>query len=186
MYEYIVEKHWLPDGALDLCAGCGIIGLDLLFHLKNESNLKIADFDFIEVQQQYELHFWENVRRSAVTNVQCRFLNQNYAHVLESIDRKEYDLIVCNPPYFDKDQGKWPPSELKLRSRFFIDSNLTTLIEFIVRKLTSKGNAFVLIRDQSDHGANLIQAIEIQCLNRLKIERLEDIRGTSLLRFSKP
>lgn len=185
VFEFVRDKSASPKMALDLCAGCGVIGLDLLFHLRKESLECVQVIDFLEVQEQYLTYFQENLRRLGDIKAECRFINANYSQIKNSDLQATYDLIVCNPPYFSKARGRLPGSDLKLRSRFFVDSDLQTLFEFIYQKLLSNGDAFVLVRDQSDHGYNQLEAVRQLCAEKLKVHILEDVRGTHLVHLSK-
>ncbi len=75
--------------------------------------------------------------------------------------------------------GKLSPSDFKNRCRFFIDSDLKNLIEFIQRSLSHEGVAFVLLKDLTQNG----YAIEDELFKfdqQLKITKLEKIRTTDL------
>jgi tRNA1Val (adenine37-N6)-methyltransferase len=106
---------------LDLCSGCGIIGLELALHLKT-----LPLIDFLEVQSIYLEYFNKNVEMIFPhdQNSRLKFLNKNYDDLLkESEESQKYDLIVSNPPYFFLGEGLLSPNEFKNRCRFFIDSN---------------------------------------------------------------
>ena len=184
VYEIITNQVENPQNVLDLCAGCGVIGLDLLFHLRAGKQTLPKNFDFLEVQKEYENHFHENLNRLGNIDTRCRFINDNYAMLLGGSLDEKYDLIVCNPPYFSKNQGKLPVSDLKLRSRFFIDSNLESLIQFIGRSLAPAGKAYVLIRDQLEHKQDQLSIVRDVTAGILNMQQLEDIRGTHLIRLS--
>lgn len=185
VFEYIQEHNWQPQTALDLCAGCGVVGMDLLFHLRSTGCDLPKKFDFLEIQNQYEEHFKENFRRLGEVPTECRFVKENYAQITNINLAQAYDLIVCNPPYFSVGHGKPPANDLKLRSRFFVDSDLATLIEFIFRKLSVNGSAFVLIRNQLEHGKNQLAVIRNLCEGKLKMTLLADIRGTHFGIFTR-
>ena len=44
---------------LDLCAGSGVVGMDLLFHQLKESSFE-GEIDFLEIQAIYKNHFEKN------------------------------------------------------------------------------------------------------------------------------
>lgn len=185
VFEFLQKHSMTPISILDLCAGCGVIGLDLLFHLRANQCLVPSFFDFIDVQASYAVHFEENLRRLGSIQTQCRFINRNYSDQSAGEPEVKYDLIVCNPPYFSKDQGKWPASDLKLRSRFFVDSDLPNLIQFLFQKLAPAGSAFVLIRNHLDHGKNQSDRLETLCNGKLKVVWMDAIRGTDVVRLTQ-
>lgn len=185
IFEYYRDSGVMPERGLDLCAGCGIIGLDFLFHCQNELKRKPKTFDFLEVQSVYTHHFSENAQRAKIENIDFQFLNENYDQLLFAEYSGQYDLILCNPPYFYPGQGRLSPSEFKNRCRFFLDSDLKNLIGAIENSLTPMGEAFILLRDQVEHGWNPQLEVQKILSSNLKLEALEDIRGTSLIKISR-
>ena len=133
---------------LDLCAGCGIVGMDLIFHLLKEKAFT-GEVDFLEVQDVYREHFEKNKmtlqNHFAEKALNLNFVNKNYG--LTELNKK-YDLIISNPPYFEVGKGALSPSEFKNRCRFFIDSDWSTLISFIKDSLKPNGNAYFLVREE--------------------------------------
>ena len=132
---------------LDLCAGCGIVGLDLLFHLLKEAEFR-GQIDFLEVQGVYKDHFTENVKRLKEhfphQNPLLKWREENYGSPLASV---RYDFILSNPPYFLTEHGAQSPNQFKNRCRFFVDSGWRELISFIKNSLTENGIAYFLVRD---------------------------------------
>lgn len=195
-------KKWR---VLDLCAGCGVIGLELNFHLPEVSRI-----DFVEVQNEYLNHFEHNknlalkkatktakpkglrlvketsespVPASNNSQPEFDFRIMNYEELLSDRDHGKYHLILCNPPYFKPEQGKLSPSEFKNRCRFFLDSSFEKLIEAIDWSLDATGEAYFLLRDLEDHGIDLLAEVRRLTRGRLKIENLAMIRGTFLLKM---
>jgi tRNA1Val (adenine37-N6)-methyltransferase len=164
---------------LDLCAGCGVLGFELNFHLP-----QIQNIDFVEVQEVYIPHFDAN--RAKVQNIgEFQFLNFNYENLLFQEFDKKYDLILCNPPYFNISQGKLSPSEFKNRCRFFIDSTFEKLIEVINFTLASQGEAYLLLRSLEEHGFDLLTELRTLARGKLSIENLTMVRGTFLLKLNR-
>jgi tRNA1Val (adenine37-N6)-methyltransferase len=165
---------------LDLCCGCGVIGFELNFHWPSASRI-----DFVDVQEAYRSHFDRN-RALVLTPVDFRFYNINYEVISTREDFKgKYHLILCNPPYFDLRQGPLSPSDLKNRSRFFMDSTFEKLILSLHFALAPFGEAFVLIRDLSDHGIDNLAELRRLCENRLTLQPMKPIRGTFLIRLTR-
>ncbi len=154
---------------LDLCAGSGIVGLDFLFHCRSESGLLPAKVDFLELQTDYKGHFEINVRRLDLPMVQVRLLQMNYADLVNHDWAKgHYDLILCNPPYFDLGSGKLSENEFKNRCRFFLDADKQQLIKSIRYSLALQGEAYVLMREVPE-----------------ELENVGEIRGTPLVRITQ-
>jgi tRNA1(Val) A37 N6-methylase TrmN6 len=165
---------------LDLCAGCGVLGFELNFHLP-----QIQRIDSIEVQSVYRSHFESN--RSKVQNDgEFYFLELNYEKLIGNPSfQRAYDLIVCNPPYFQPGQGKLSPSEFKNRCRFFMDSTFEKLLESIDFCLSDSGEAFLLLRDLEDHDLDLLTVLRQRIKGKLQCDNLTMIRGTFLLRLHR-
>ncbi len=165
--------------ALDLCAGCGVIGFDLNFHLP-----AICHIDFLEVQSEYRTHFETNkamIKNEGVFN----FIEANYETLLGDETKEKYHLIFSNPPYFRLGQGKLSTSEFKNRCRFFVDSSFNKLIEVYIHCLHPDGEGFLLLRDLDDHDIDLLGELRQLIEGRLSVENLAMIRGTFLLKLSK-
>lgn len=180
-FEILQEQGFAGTQALDLCAGCGVIGLDFLFHSAQAQKNLIEAFDFLEVQNIYEAHFHRNVEAAKVSVTQAQFLLGNYADLKDP----RYDLILSNPPYFRVGQGKMSPSDFKNRCRFFIDSDFQSFLKAIKEGLKDHGQAFFLLRDLEDHGFDA-QKEAAQVLSPFgDLIRLGDIRGTSFMHFKR-
>lgn len=186
VFELFKDKDLSSLKGLDLCAGCGVIGLDFLYHCMHEATQYVKSFDFIEVQNVYKDHFLKNCRTLNLPNTKLEFINANYQSLLSSDFTKKYDLILCNPPYFQLGQGKLSPSEFKNRCRFFIDSDFKHLLSFIEQSLAPGGQAYILLRDLADHGFNYQHEAQKILSSEIQIKNLGDIRGTDLISLSAP
>lgn len=169
---------------LDLCAGCGVIGMELAFHLPD-----IKTIDFVEVQEVYRPYFQQNIALLNRLPEDFRFILKNYAQLAgEDEFAQQYDLVVCNPPYFFIGEGLLSPSEFKNRCRFFIDSDFEQLIFALYYSLKKEGNAFVLVRPGNHHGRNLFlewkKTIERHSL-QASVEIMDEVRGTNVIRMLK-
>lgn len=167
--------------ALDLCSGVGIIGLDYLFHLRFSNREMPHFFDFLEVQNSYRSFFGENVKQLGEIRSELRFLNQNYEVLLNKEYEAQYDLILCNPPYFRLGLGMLSPSEFKNRCRFFIDSDFKTLFQAIHSSMKPDGHAYVLLRDLKENGIDTFKEAESMLRGKRTIEMIANIRGTPLV-----
>ena len=168
---------------LDLCSGCGIIGLELALHLKT-----LPFIDFLEVQSIYQEYFTKNVEMIFPhdQNNRLKFLNKNYDDLLIANDQSQkYDLVVSNPPYFFLGEGLLSPNEFKNRCRFFIDSNFENLINAIISALKNHGSAFLLLRPGEHHGRNSIDMLKQILGSRASCEIFDNVRGTDVIRIIK-
>lgn len=186
VYELKKKEDLESLKGLDLCSGCGVIGLDFLYHCFYEGKKTMRSFDFIEVQDVYADHFLKNSQSLNIPTTKLQFINENYQNLLNSESITKYNLILCNPPYFQVGQGKLSPSEFKNRCRFYIDSDYKNLMKFIEKSLAPSGQAYVLLRDLEDHGINYQEEAKKILSSNIQIENLGDIRGTDLICFTAP
>lgn len=176
-----IEAQALTSQAvLDLCSGCGVIGLDLLFHVQNELKANFSRLDFLEIQSIYQGHFEKN-REQLLYAFTGEMFCFNYEEMLLPKWNGKYDLILSNPPYFHLGQGKLSPSEFKNRCRFFIDSSFKNLLLAIANALKPDGRAFVLLRDSKDHGLDMFKESEAILQGIATIKIVHAIRGTDVL-----
>jgi tRNA1(Val) A37 N6-methylase TrmN6 len=183
VFERLKKTDMTSWRALDVCSGCGIVGLDFLFHGRASGNTP-KEFDFMEVQDIYEAHFSENLRRLDIQNIKCHFLSENYDVLQTSQFANRYDLILSNPPYFNVQQGTLSPSEFKNRCRFFIDSDLSSLVCGIENSLVPGGQAYVLLRSLKDYGQDVFASVQ-KVLKASSLECSFQIRGTDVALIQK-
>ncbi|UOF00836.1 RsmD family RNA methyltransferase [Bdellovibrio reynosensis] len=182
----LVQNHNLKDTrALDLCSGCGIIGLDFLYHCKQNKIPVPAQFDFLEVQDIYKNHFETNVQSLGTVSTRIHFLNHNYTELLKSESHRRYDLVLCNPPYFRAGQGKLSPSDFKNRCRFYLDSDFKSLLLALQNVLSDQGKAYILLRDLSDHGWNAFAEAQEILDQSITLKKVFEIRGTDVVCLSR-
>lgn len=166
---------------LDLCSGCGVIGLELAIHLNT-----IRNIDFLEVQEIYQTYFEKNLTgiKGDAQDINFKLIQNNY-ETFNLDESKRYDIIVSNPPYFFKEEGLLSPSELKNRCRFFLDSNFKELIACILRSLKVGGEAFVLLRPGVHHGRDLFNELKSLIGDDASAEIFGEVRGTNVVRIIK-
>jgi tRNA1(Val) A37 N6-methylase TrmN6 len=184
VFELSQGKDTSAWQGLDLCSGCGVIGLDFIFHCMKELGTAPKHFDFMEVQEIYRSHFATNVATLNAPTA-CEFVNENYTRLQSAEFNNKYDLIVCNPPYFRVGHGKLSPSDFKNRCRFFMDSDFANLILGIESALKPGGRAYVLLRDSQEHGWSPLAEARKILGKETQIQELGDIRGTGLVGIQK-
>ncbi len=165
---------------LDLCAGCGVIGMDLLFHQLKESSFQ-GEIDFLEVQEIYQIYFEKNQQTLQncfpAKKLKMNWRQKNYADIKEY---KKYDLIISNPPYFLKESGLLSDNEFKNRCRFFLDSSWNEMIFFMKNSLKENGKVYFLVREELK---NIIQKESYFNSTLPKMSFPFQIRGTWVAYF---
>jgi len=187
VFEAVRDENLPYEAVLDMCAGCGIIGLDFSFHLANELGKKAKLLDFVEVQKVYEPFLTQNIQ--TLTSLfpdspLFEILFENYEHLWKRPEvANRYDLVLCNPPYFRPGQGKMSPSDFKNRCRFFIDSGFIELLNSIHYCLKPGGSAFLLLQSLEDHNIDVLS--ELKELNLFAIKNRGHIRSTGYFQLIK-
>ena len=166
---------------LDLCAGCGVIGIDLSWHLP-----EIRKIDFIEVQEIYTDYFHQNTATVNRPELQLKWHILNYDVLQEKNWEGQFDLIVSNPPYFQPGHGILSPSHFKNRCRFFIDSSFENYIRALENSLADKGKAYFLLRSLEQHGYDLFFDIQ-KLLNGTSVsaKKISKVRGADIIYLEK-
>lgn len=188
-FDYVLKNQIDVQNVLDLCSGCGVVGLDFLFHLKTNSWATPSLIDFLEIQSVYLPFFSTNcqtLEKSIDIKLSLNFLNMNYADVYKNLDlAKKYDFVLCNPPFFRNGQGTLSPSDFKNRCRFFMDSDFENLINSVSYLLAPGGRALILIKTLKDHGVDVIRDLESSA-NGLTVQKINTLRGIELFELAKP
>jgi tRNA1Val (adenine37-N6)-methyltransferase len=171
--------------ALDLCAGCGVMGFELAHHVPWMRNI-----DFLEIQEAFADSFSKNLEIVNRVTTETEKRNFRWLQAPYSILQSDefcalYDLIVCNPPYFQNDEGTAPPNIVKHRARFFVDDSFESLLKSIRNALKPTGRAYVLMKSGKKHGRDAFTLARTY-LHDCEVTRFADIRGTDLVRITRP
>ncbi|QMT60141.1 methyltransferase [Legionella sp. PC997] len=166
---------------LDLCAGCGVIGFELSWHLP-----AIRQIDFIEIQDVYTEYFFYNLAHINRPELKFRWQLLNYDELCEKKWEEKFDLIVSNPPYFHPEHGVLSPSQFKNRCRFYLDSSFQSFIRALENSLAYKGKAYFLLRSLKHHGLDLFSEIQsILQQTSVSVKKISQIRGTDIILLEK-
>lgn len=166
--------------ALDVCAGCGVIGLELAFH-----EPRLGQIDFLELQrEEFEEAFLHN-RALAGRGPEYRFWPANYQVLTLPEHHGMYDLIVANPPYFFRGDGRLAPSQFQNRCRFFLDSDLETLLKGVANALKNSGQAFLLMKSGEVHGRDTLRQARLTLAGVASVEVVATIRATLVIRLKR-
>lgn len=176
--QYRTHPHLSSLRFLDLCSGCGVIGLEIYYYLR-----EIKKMDFVEVQKVY-LEFFEKNLNLFDPRPDFRFINENYQTFGKQV-KDQYDVIVCNPPYFFAGEGVLSPSDFKNRCRFYLDASFRELIENLTQLLVPGGEAFVLINKGEAYGKNRLLEAKSFLTSEFEFTILEKIRITDLVKIKR-
>jgi tRNA1Val (adenine37-N6)-methyltransferase len=134
-----VQSHLQAAGTiLDLGAGAGIIGIELArYYLPR---LLTA----VELQQDFLPPLRENVARFLPPQTLFELEHRSFG---EWQPRQQWELIVCNPPYFLPGHGEPAQDVRRNLARSFERDGWPVLAKLIARCLSPEGRAFVVIKN---------------------------------------
>jgi tRNA1Val (adenine37-N6)-methyltransferase len=147
------QSHCDCRKVLDLCAGCGVVGIEYALLSKN-----IKKLSFLEKQTS----FFKNalgkncdyLLASKKINIEQIFISFEQYNVDE-----KFDLILCNPPYFNLSHNRIGNSINRSICTHFKEDFYEELFEFMSRSLNEGGCAFISCKQEE---------IEKRTLNKWK------------------
>jgi tRNA1(Val) A37 N6-methylase TrmN6 len=149
---------------LDLCAGCGVIGLEF------DKLINISCIvDFLELQPEFIPYLKSNIYSFGTKK--SKIINRSFVDLNLDINfEKRYDIVLCNPPYFDTKSGRPSKNSLKYTCRFFSTGSFDELLRSVKYILKDDGKVFVLVRtDMKDR----IESIK-KIFSRFELKRVKD------------
>lgn len=133
----------LPKKGLivDLCSGNGAVGL--FVSTKTQAQIKL-----VELQERLA----DMARRSISLNQldnQVTMIHDDLKQLLDYVPRSQVDLILCNPPYFKREQHpNLKASEHYLLARHEITTNLAEICQVSRHALKSNGRLAMVHRPE--------------------------------------
>ncbi len=165
--------------ALDVCAGCGIIGFEIGHYLPD-----LLHVDFMEIQEEFRPSFLENLALTERgSGREFRFLNESFLELSTDRYAAAYDLIVGNPPYFMRGEGLLSPSQMRNRCRFFLDGDLVSLVSGVVNALKPQGVGYLLMKSGSEHGRRAFRDLQLHFNGKAQLSVCANIRGTDVIQI---
>lgn len=138
------------DKVVDLCSGSGIVGI--VVYMNNGCNIT-----FVELQE----HLADMCTRTIAMNgfEGMNVINDRLQGIHKSIGQEKYDVVVCNPPYFKKDDASIINEK---ESIAICRHQITVSIEEIVgeaSKLLRYGGSLYMVNKESE-------LVDLVCLCR--------------------
>ena len=126
------------DTVVDLCSGSGIIGI--LVYIKNNPKKTYL----VEIQKSlYELSL-ASVRDNGYINVEC--INHDARDLSGIFKPSSVDVVMCNPPYFRKGEGKLSGCEEINIARHELKITLDDIICESSKVLKTKGHFYMVLK----------------------------------------
>jgi tRNA1(Val) A37 N6-methylase TrmN6 len=138
LVNWVAQKKKTAKNILDLCAGCGVIGIEL-------ANKFAADsLTLVEMQKDYLPHIQLNLTHMLNSKIESHVFMESLGTWKTS---NTFDLIVCNPPYFLPGHGEVSQDARKHHARTFVIDDWNMLIGSINALLEREGQAFIVVRN---------------------------------------
>lgn len=168
-----------PDSILDIGAGTGIIGLMMAQRSRAQliDALEIDDKAYEQCVDNFEASPWSD-------RLFCYHAGLNeFAQEME----ETYELIVCNPPFFEAPKNNPQLSEERQKARFTDSLPHRELISAVARLLYKNGQFAVIVPYENQDGF-----MQLAAAKGLHVQRLTAVRGRpesprkrSLLQFGR-
>lgn len=133
----LVIKDSVHGSLLDICCGCGIIGIEIA------QKCQIDKLSLVEIQQEYREHIEENLENFLV-ETEARIEISNFLEL--NFDQK-FDSIVLNPPYFDRQKSRPSPDKNKEICRSYSNGEISKIVSKAIECLNLNGALYIVIRD---------------------------------------
>jgi tRNA1Val (adenine37-N6)-methyltransferase len=138
LVNWLAARNPVCTHLLDLGAGSGVIGIELC------NRLNIHCLTLVEAQEDFIPAIEANIQQQLKVPAQVEFVHQSFG---EWTPREQYDLIVCNPPYYLKDHGEPSPDVRKNIARSFVLDDWSVLLKLVSRILRPEGKAYFVVKN---------------------------------------
>lgn len=168
LVKFVLEQKVKSKRVLDLCAGCGVIGLEYA-----QSCIQVECLDFVEVQEEFIEFIEYNIEHFNNKKIKTDIF---HGAVSQFSSLHKYDLILSNPPYFIKGEGRESQNQLKQLCRTFMIDTAEIYLQKITHLLAKNGKAFILLPNDIKSWGSLIEKYNLQKvenLNRASIYIIE-------------
>ena len=146
------------ESVLDLGAGCGIIGLIMMYRWGD----RIKRIQAVEYQPQLcdlsQANFEENG-----FSEKCSCINGDVTRILDVVDPESFSLVVCNPPYYGLESGRKNLDDECLVARHLVTARLDDFTHAASQAVRNRGNAVFI------YPAELVTAL-LTSLSRVRLE----------------
>lgn len=130
----VIRSHSKAQKLLDIGAGCGVIGLEIA------QQIPVEKIILLEPQSEFIPYLQKNVQLF-IPNNNVKTVNSTISVFFDS----DFDLIVCNPPYYLPGHGR-PSKDLRRNiARNFVLDDWQILLNKIKDLLSPNGRAYVIV-----------------------------------------
>ena len=153
--------------AADFCCGCGVVLLEVIQKLQLNSSV----IDFYELQEEYLDHIKAN--SEIVMDLFSKNKTTIYIdNLLRNRPRRTYDLIVMNPPYFKRGNGRPAKDKRTQVCREFGGNDFDELIRLASESLSEDGRFYFVCRESRE----VLEDIN-EISKQYKLERISSVKS---------
>jgi tRNA1Val (adenine37-N6)-methyltransferase len=163
LVEWIIQRGHSYSKVLDLGAGCGILGIELA------QKSYVERITFVEIQKEYEDFLMQNIKNHLTPSHHTEVKWDSFKDVLLY---EEYDLIVCNPPYYLPGHGQQSSNLQRMIARAFINDSWSDLFYIVERYLTLRGRAYFVIKNNPIIWAHILNEF-----NKVNLKYFSEVIG---------
>ena len=128
-----------PRNILDIGAGCGVVGIELIRQGELRSSLTALE---------YQEGFFESLNHNLDVFLEDTDYQVIHSQIGKFNPNIKFDCIVCNPPYFAANTGRVSPDGEKQICRTLEIESIETFLKKIVELKSPKGKAFLTFPNQ--------------------------------------
>lgn len=140
------------DNALDVCAGCGVIGIEL------SRSLNLSNLSFIEKQVEFISHIEKNINAFKVNKTQIYNLD-----ILNFSINDKFDLIVMNPPYFEYSKTRKSPDQRRNTCRIIKEEKIKEILLILKDYLRGDGYFCMVVPDNASLWNQAFDLFDLYC-----------------------
>lgn len=164
LVSFVLSKINHCTHLLDVCAGSGVIGIELSRRLHPETLTLL----------EYQEDFYDHLKINADTKTEIVISSFG-----EFCPDKKFDLVVMNPPYFLPGHGQRNPDPKRETARSFVKDNWTVFSDKLLH--ISNGRIFIVLKNDK----TIIKTFQAAILNKFEMvsEEMNDLVMIELLRL---
>lgn len=175
LINWIKNRRPETRNILDLGAGSGIIGIEL------GRNLNCEKVTLVELQDEFKLHLERNCENFLPSNVNFEIIINSFSG-FNATD--EFDLIVCNPPYYLPGKGELSKDRNRSLARAFLMDNWQVLLSKIGQVISPTGKAFIVLKNDLNF-FNVLKKDAVKSNLEIKRNELKSLMVLELFRLNK-
>jgi len=150
-------KHLRGDTLLDLCTGNGIIPVWLL------DRGFIGDIVALDIQEEAISLLQKTIELNAFRNISA--INEDLKKYNSSV---KFDIVCCNPPYYDKNNFVTSPKQKRIISRSTVHADIRDVVDCAKRNLKDNGSFYCCFTPSGEK--SLYEALSLVNLNKRRIQ----------------